>query len=357
MVEGVSSRSGLPEPEVEDVHTTALSQLCRVCGTKFRPKRTTYLCTSRAEDINLAFGIDVTEDNPHIHPEKLCKSCSLSIDTYKKKASDGITYNTAITQVEWGAHTENCTTCARHDMTSKGGRPKKATKKRGRPSLQTTFAARVAAMTTTRKRAEMPLSPSRFVSVVGIKRLVCTICNNVVDEAVELGCHHIFCKGCLSGHLKTLGCCPTCDAPIEDVSPVSPVVQDIINDLQLHCDNAALGCSAIISLSELAEHVRSCHPPYQHVPAVPASSTPPRSTSTLPHTLTPKKLSAIMERPTNTPLSTDERKAVTHLVKCAIGDSSKKVLELPTGGQVCTLFSYNTLINYNSRGYTCIILA
>ncbi len=62
------------------------------------------------------------------------------------------------------------------------------------------------------------------------------------------------------------------------------------------------------------------------------------------HTLTPSKISAILDRPLEMPLSGAEKKAVTHLVKCAIhvganqstgGETEMpQVLELPTGGQV-----------------------
>ncbi len=131
--------------------------------------------------------------------------------------------------------------------------------------------------------------------------------------------------------------------------------------LQLHCDKLTSGCPAIINLRHLSEHVAQCCPPYpcsqsqsSTVPLLPVSSsssiptTPPRlPLASRVHTLTPSKISAILDRPLEMPLSGAEKKAVTHLVKCAIhvganqstgGGTSEtqrpQVLELPTGGQV-----------------------
>ena len=100
--------------------------------------------------------------------------------------------------------------------------------------------------------------PIEIIKVCHCSWLVCGLCNNIVDGGVQLGCHHLFCQQCICAKLenaKGKPFCPVCSTVITDVGPLPPVVQDIIRDLQLQCDNATLGCSAIVNLSQLAQHV------------------------------------------------------------------------------------------------------
>ncbi len=150
---------------------------------------------------------------------------------------------------------------------------------------------------------------------------------------METQCNYLVCAPCfctwLSSTAVGVPSCPACSTELATnsaIHQVPPVVQDILTELQLHCDNFASGRPAIISLGWLCEHVAQCHPPFsqsQSQSVVSSSSLPPTPPRPLqaPNThtpLTPSKISAILDRPVETPLSGAERKAVTHLVKCAL---------------------------------------
>ena len=123
---------------------------------------------------------------------------------------------------------------------------------------------------------------------------------------------------------------------------MSPVVQRMLRKLEIRCDNFQAGCTTVITLHELHDHTVQCTPPTRSSieisPAVSLVSHsaihPPASTSNT--QLTPTKISAILSRPMNTPLSRPESKAMTHLVKCAMNGQVQSTfdLECPTGGQV-----------------------
>ena len=82
-------------------------------------------------------------------------------------------------------------------------------------------------------------------------------------------------------------------------------------------------CPIIIPLLSLREHSSQCHPPYA-------------SSSSQPTQLTPSKINAILQRPLDHPLSREETKAMSHLVRASIQqiDGKQAHLECPTGGQV-----------------------
>ncbi len=351
----------------QNPHFSALAGLCRVCGKLLTTQKLTYDCKDHSNDLCHTFGINISNDKAEIHPPKVCYDCYRSMKRHLKLDQKGREYNHATQVMQWQEHSDECQTCELFTKSRRGGRPKKSRKNRGRPtSDETTRAAlrnHIRAVAAPKCIVEVPLSPSRFVSVVGLKTLVCVLCSNVIDEGVETHCNHLVCAPCFCTYLSSIEAgvpsCPACSTQlsgISDVHPVPPVVQDIVMELQVHCDNFSVGCPAVISLRHLSEHVAQCHPPYtwpqsqsstkEVLPVSSSSSlptTPPRPPTSQTQTLTPSKISAILDRPMETPLSEPEKKAVTHLVKCAIGTNpsagggTTQVLELPTGGQVGTL--------------------
>lgn len=189
-----------------------------------------------------------------------------------------------------------------------------------------------------------------------------SFCENVVEEGVELPCNHLACASCCCNCLEIgVPCCLDCFVQFTDTADMHPmpsVVQGILKELQLQCDNFSLGCPAILNFQKLAKHVSTCDPSrnaaHSLAPAVtrltvsPSScvslpSTPPRpslASNTPTATLMPSKIAANKDRPVDTPLTGAEKRAVTHLVKCAIsenqstsGGQKSQVLELATGAQ------------------------
>ena len=79
-----------------NLHANYLRQLCRVCRGRALTKndkkynRSEILCSSKAADILLLFGINVCHDIPGIHSVCICLKCCSRIKNYKKKLSDTI---------------------------------------------------------------------------------------------------------------------------------------------------------------------------------------------------------------------------------------------------------------------------
>ena len=251
-------------------------------------------------------------------------------------------YNSAITPFVWQAHCVDCTTCSLLQSKKKGGRPPKCQKNRGRRKGDTAqnvtraeLKARIKFVAGPCYKSSIPLgimsnSPSQLAS------LLCPVCSNVPDDAIETTCGHIVCATCCSSWLdeSKSASCPACHAEFhttDDIKKVSPVVNNILDKL-------------------LKDHVSACHPPYIHIS--PQAST---SGKTTPAPLSPSKISAIISQPLDRPLSEPETRCATHLIRRMLQSPStipthteekeqQIDLELPTGGQVNTLPFLDVLV-------------
>ena len=82
---------------------------------------------------------------------------------------------------------------------------------------------------------------------------ICGICMNVLDEPKETPCRHVFCKVCITAALETKRRCPMCRSrcKIHELRPVLPLVQNLMNKLQMQCKyhrggEAGRSCKQII---------------------------------------------------------------------------------------------------------------
>ena len=79
-----------------ELHACYLRQIYRICRGRTltkqdkQHKRSEILCSSKAADILLLFGINVCHDIPGIHSECICFNCCSRIKNFKKKLSDSI---------------------------------------------------------------------------------------------------------------------------------------------------------------------------------------------------------------------------------------------------------------------------
>jgi len=349
--------------EVE-LHSSALAALCRVCGKRLDNQRVSYFCSSHAEGLRRAFGLTTAGDSHEIHPQKFCNGCYRALTQYMKVEEEGRDYNSAISVVEWREHTDHeCQTCQLYTRSKVGGRPPKGRKNRGRPrnvELEEATVSRselkqqAKAVAGPSFNSQAALHPARLIHHIGMQNLICGLCNNVVNEPVETRCSHLVCSSCFCDSIDRartgVPSCPVCKvefAAKSDIHAVSPVVQRMLRKLEIRCDNFQAGCTTVVTLQELHDHTVQCAPPTRSSieisPAVSLASHsamhPPASTSNT--QLTPTKISAILSRPMNTPLSRPESKAMTHLVKCAMNAQVQSTfdLECPTGGQVSSHYS------------------
>jgi len=108
-------------------HANSLSKLCRVCGTRL-PSDYVHLVSNSAGLFNTCFEIDITLENPNIHPIKYCHKCHRSME-HKMK---GKCMN--IIPIKWHSHqTNKCKSCELFNASKRGGRKPNKKGGMGRP--------------------------------------------------------------------------------------------------------------------------------------------------------------------------------------------------------------------------------
>lgn len=77
---------------------------------------------------------------------------------------------------------------------------------------------------------------------------------------MESPCRHVFCKVCIETWLANHHNCPTCRRRLRThrLKPVLPIVQNMINRLQISCDFTENGCEEILILEQYEGHLKVC---------------------------------------------------------------------------------------------------
>jgi len=90
--------------------------------------------------------------------------------------------------------------------------------------------------------------------------LFCSICNEIFNNPLRLDCCHTFCYNCLKTLRKNSNKCPICNKKIID-SLISRdlLAFNIINDLEVFCNNENIGCPWKGKLSEIENHLKVCN--------------------------------------------------------------------------------------------------
>eukprot|EP01012_Entosiphon_sulcatum_P049722 TRINITY_DN68401_c0_g1_i1.p1 TRINITY_DN68401_c0_g1~~TRINITY_DN68401_c0_g1_i1.p1 ORF type:complete len:393 (-),score=49.51 TRINITY_DN68401_c0_g1_i1:98-1276(-) len=89
----------------------------------------------------------------------------------------------------------------------------------------------------------------------------CLICHNVPKIAKMGPCEHMCCLNCISTWLESSNVCPGgCGSHItaEQLKPPGRILQNLINSLEIQCDNSERGCEEYIPLDCLELHTKSC---------------------------------------------------------------------------------------------------
>ena len=91
--------------------------------------------------------------------------------------------------------------------------------------------------------------------------LICIICSGILQDPVQfLNCEHVFCHDCIKEWINRQGNCPIDRSPITlaEIKPAPRILKNLINRLEVTCDNSAYGCHAIIDLDSKAFHLKAC---------------------------------------------------------------------------------------------------
>ena len=100
----------------------------------------------------------------------------------------------------------------------------------------------------------------RFATTVN-RNFLCLICLNVLKDPVLCPRNqHCFCRACITKHLETSRRCPTCadELTVENLAEPNRMVQDILNELNIHCVYMNRGCQAVVQLQHLDRHEATC---------------------------------------------------------------------------------------------------
>nr|XP_046197997.1 E3 ubiquitin-protein ligase NRDP1-like isoform X1 [Oncorhynchus gorbuscha]XP_046198000.1 E3 ubiquitin-protein ligase NRDP1-like isoform X1 [Oncorhynchus gorbuscha]XP_046198005.1 E3 ubiquitin-protein ligase NRDP1-like isoform X1 [Oncorhynchus gorbuscha]XP_046198006.1 E3 ubiquitin-protein ligase NRDP1-like isoform X1 [Oncorhynchus gorbuscha] len=98
--------------------------------------------------------------------------------------------------------------------------------------------------------------------------LLCPICSGVLEEPVQAPhCEHAFCNACITQWFSQQQICPVDRSVVTlaHLRPVPRIMRNMLSKLQITCDNAGFGCTAVLRLDQLQSHLRDC----QHNPKRP----------------------------------------------------------------------------------------
>ncbi|XP_037042977.1 E3 ubiquitin-protein ligase PDZRN3-like [Bradysia coprophila] len=104
---------------------------------------------------------------------------------------------------------------------------------------------------------------TRFVGEID-PDFLCQMCKLVLENPVQIPCDHLFCYDCIKHRIATDRTCPVDLTPIKLCGEVqvfkAPCLafRNLLYKLNIMCDFQTLGCSKIMKLEGLAEHVKNC---------------------------------------------------------------------------------------------------
>ncbi|XP_054974397.1 E3 ubiquitin-protein ligase NRDP1-like [Sorex araneus] len=101
---------------------------------------------------------------------------------------------------------------------------------------------------------------TRFRGTVD-KDLLCPICNGVLEKPVQAPhCEHAFCEDCITHWFSQQQTCPVdcSEVTAAHLRPAPRIMRNLLSKLQIACDNAVFGCSAVVRLDNLDAHLRDC---------------------------------------------------------------------------------------------------
>ncbi len=214
-----------------ETHKAALERLCRVCGKSLlasKGKRATkYLCSENASELSDTFDLDISSDNPYIHPQCYCHSCRNIIYFNKRAKANKTEYKPTSLQIhEWVDHNELCSVCT---ATLKTGRPKKPVRAGRPPNISPQ-----AIIKHIKAIAANSLIPDMdSANIINVPdELKCCLCSSLLDKPIELTtCQKYACAECccLSIQKDDSLSCPCCGTDhVADFDTVRPPPEAIL---------------------------------------------------------------------------------------------------------------------------------
>eukprot|EP00743_Colponemidia_sp_Colp-15_P006896 GILK01007443.1.p1 GENE.GILK01007443.1~~GILK01007443.1.p1 ORF type:complete len:342 (-),score=11.95 GILK01007443.1:410-1435(-) len=89
---------------------------------------------------------------------------------------------------------------------------------------------------------------------------LCPICHDVVEDAVETPCEHLFCRSCIVSLPRSD--CPVCRQSFHLAHIKAPhrIIREHLSRLRMRCALHAMGCETLLPLSQMAidQHAAEC---------------------------------------------------------------------------------------------------
>lgn len=110
---------------------------------------------------------------------------------------------------------------------------------------------------------------NRFIGDVD-DEFKCPICCLVLECAVQSpDCEHTFCSSCINEWIARQPICPVDRLPLRtvDLKPAPRVLRNFLAKLDIRCDFASSGCTAVVRLELLSSHCNECEfNPFKQIP-------------------------------------------------------------------------------------------
>ena len=95
-----------------------------------------------------------------------------------------------------------------------------------------------------------------------LDELTCGICQDIFDEpVVTLCCRQTYCKSCINQWLSNNNTCPNDrqNLTVNMLAQPPRLVLNILNKLQVKCENYGSVCDYILALEQMKEHTKTCN--------------------------------------------------------------------------------------------------
>eukprot|EP00731_Ephydatia_muelleri_P002365 Em0001g2365a len=207
-------------------------------------KKSTYECKGFADDLLTAFAINTSTDIAHMHPERFCECCHLSMRRIIYARAEKVHHKCTLTPFEWEEHrNEGCKVCEHFRVIAKGGNSRKLTVGRGRqpgltPNMVAAHLWNIAPPPVFSREPYPPLSSQNNTTV--LEELKCVVCANVLSQPLELPCGKLACTSCIVERVTASATvCPCCllDGGLvsTEIRPASNLIQLLLKDVLIQC--------------------------------------------------------------------------------------------------------------------------
>lgn len=106
----------------------------------------------------------------------------------------------------------------------------------------------------------MGVDIKRFTNQPVDSSFLCPICNDVYVDPIQCPEEHIYCEKCIKQWLSRKSSCPLDQKglAVNDLKSVPRVFKNMLDNLELKCEFAGVGCPVTTTLSSIKDHEDHC---------------------------------------------------------------------------------------------------